>query len=210
MSNRSNVTQSHAGLHAVYADKSTQMSKVNQNIFLIGPMGSGKTSIGKHLAKILELDFYDCDHELERLTGASVNLIFDLEGEAGFRVRETNLLEQLTAKQNVLIATGGGTVCNMENRAMLRSRGFVVYLKTSVDRQLRRLSHDKSRPLLQAKDRTQRLLNLAKVRNPLYEETADLVFKTRNSSVQSTARILSRSILEQLDPLTPEDTHADC
>jgi shikimate kinase len=186
------------------------MSKVNQNIFLIGPMGSGKTSIGKHLAKILGLDFYDCDHELERLTGASVNLIFDLEGEAGFRVRETNLLEQLTEKHKVLIATGGGTVCKPENRAMLRSRGFVVYLKTSVENQLRRLSHDKSRPLLQAEDRTQRLLDLARVRNPLYEETADLVFKTRNSSVQSTAKMLARTILEGLDPLTPEDSHADC
>jgi shikimate kinase len=186
------------------------MSKVNQNIFLIGPMGSGKTSIGKHLAKILGLDFYDCDHELERLTGASVNLIFDLEGEAGFRVRETNLLEQLTEKHKVLIATGGGTVCKAENRAMLRSRGFVVYLKTSVDNQLRRLSHDKSRPLLQAEDRAQRLLDLARVRNPLYEETADLVFRTRNTSVQSTAKMLARTILEQLDPLTPEDSHADC
>ncbi|MBT8071789.1 MAG: shikimate kinase AroK [Gammaproteobacteria bacterium] len=186
------------------------MSKVNQNIFLIGPMGSGKTSIGKHLARILGLDFYDCDHELERLTGASVNLIFDLEGEAGFRVRETNLLEQLTEKHKVLIATGGGTVCKAENRAMLRSRGFVVYLKTSVDNQLRRLSHDKSRPLLQAEDRAQRLLDLARVRNPLYEETADLVFRTRNSSVQSTAKMLARTILEQLDPLTPEDSHADC
>ena len=197
-------------MHAVYVDIPFQMSKVNQNIFLIGPMGSGKTSIGKHLAKILELDFYDCDHELERMTGASVNLIFDLEGEAGFRIRETNLLQQLTEKNNVLIATGGGTVCKTENRAMLRSRGFVVYLKTSVDNQLRRLSHDKSRPLLQAKDRAQRLLDLARVRNPLYEETADLVFKTRNSSVPATARALSRMILEQLDPLTPEDTHADC
>ena len=186
------------------------MRKVNQNIFLIGPMGSGKTSIGKHLARILGLDFYDCDHELERLTGASVNLIFDLEGEAGFRVRETNLLEQLTEKHKVLIATGGGTVCKPENRAMLRSRGFVVYLKTSVDNQLRRLSHDKSRPLLQAEDRAQRLLDLARVRNPLYEETADLVFKTRNSSVQSTAKMLAKTILEQLDPLTPEESHADC
>jgi shikimate kinase len=186
------------------------MSKVNQNIFLIGPMGSGKTSIGKHLARILGLDFYDCDHELERLTGASVNLIFDLEGEAGFRMRETNLLEQLTEKHKVLIATGGGTVCKPENRAMLRSKGFVVYLKTSVENQLRRLSHDKSRPLLQAEDRAQRLLDLARVRNPLYEETADLVFRTRNSSVQSTAKMLARTILEQLDPLTPEDSHADC
>jgi shikimate kinase len=197
-------------LHAVSADEALQMSRINQNIFLIGPMGSGKTSIGKHLARILGLDFFDCDHELERLTGASVNLIFDLEGEAGFRIRETKLLEQLTARNNVLIATGGGTVCKPENRAMLGSRGFVVYLKTSVESQLKRLSHDKSRPLLQAEDRAQRLQDLARIRNPLYEETADLVFRTRNSSVHSTAKILSRTILAQLDPLTPENSHADC
>lgn len=185
------------------------MSKVNQNIFLIGPMGSGKTSIGKHLAKILGLDFFDCDHELERLTGASVNLIFDLEGEAGFRLRESNVLKQLAEKDGVLIATGGGTVCSEENRSMLRSRGFVVYLKTSIENQLKRLSHDKSRPLLQAEDRVQRLLDLARVRNPLYDDTADLVFKTRNSSVYTTAKILSEAILKQLDPLQPEKSHAD-
>jgi shikimate kinase len=185
------------------------MSKVSQNIFLIGPMGSGKTSIGKHLAKKLGLDFYDCDHELERLTGASVNLIFDLEGEEGFRLREKSLLEQLTAKNGVLIATGGGTVCLEENRLMLSSRGFVVYLKTSIEEQLKRLSKDKSRPLLQARDRKQRLLALARVRNPLYDATADLVFSARRTSVYATANALSATILEQLDPLKPEKPHAD-
>jgi len=185
------------------------MSKVNQNIFLIGPMGSGKTTIGKHLANILMLDFYDCDHELERLTGASVNLIFDLEGEEGFRLREKCLLKELTAKNGVLIATGGGTVCNEENRLMLRSRGYVVYLKTSIEEQLKRLSKDKSRPLLQAEDRAQRLKKLARVRNPLYDATADLVFTARKSSVYATAKALSTTILEHLDPLKPEKPHAD-
>ena len=182
---------------------------MSQNIFLIGPMGSGKTTIGKHLAKMFSLDFHDCDHELECLTGASVNLIFDLEGEAGFRSREKQLLKQLTAKNGVLIATGGGTICNEENRRMLRSRGFVVYLKTSVENQLRRLSHDKSRPLLQTTDRTQRLLDLARVRNPLYDATADLVFSARNSSVYATAKTLSAAILEQMDALKPEKPYAD-
>jgi len=185
------------------------MNKISQNIFLIGPMGSGKTTIGKHLAKMFGLDFYDCDHELESSTGASVNLIFDVEGESGFRLREKQLLKQLTAKNGVLIATGGGVVCNEENRIMLRSRGFVVYLKTSIESQLKRLSQDKSRPLLQAEDRAQRLLDLAHSRNPLYDDTADLVFNTRNSSVFATAKTLSAAILEQLDPLKPEKPHAD-
>jgi shikimate kinase len=185
------------------------MSKVSQNIYLIGPMGSGKTTIGKHLAKILKLSFYDCDHELEELTGASVNLIFDVEGEAGFRLRENRLLKQLTAKNGVLISTGGGTICNEENRRMLRSQGFVVYLKTSIENQLKRLGQDKSRPLLQAEDRTQRLLDLARVRNPLYDATADLVFSTRDSSVYASAKALSLEILEQTDPLKPEKPHAD-
>jgi shikimate kinase len=185
------------------------MGKVNQNVFLIGPMGSGKTTIGKHLAKKLGLDFYDCDHELERLTGASVNLIFDLEGEEGFRLREKYLLQELTAKNGVLIATGGGTVCFEENRHMLRSRGYVVYLKTSIEEQLKRLSKDKTRPLLQAEDRVQRLKILAQIRNPLYDATADLIFTARKSSVYATAKTLVTAILDQLDPLKPEQPHAD-
>jgi len=143
------------------------------------------------------------------LTGASVNLIFDVEGEAGFRLRENRLLKHLTAKNGVLISTGGGTVCNEENRRLLRSRGFVVYLKTSVEQQLRRLSQDKSRPLLQSPNRRQRLLDLARVRNPHYQATADLVFSTRNSSVHASAKELMSAILEQTDPLKTESLHVD-
>ncbi len=180
------------------------MDTLKQNIFLIGPMGSGKTTIGKHLAKMFRLEFYDCDQELERLTGASVSLIFDLEGEAGFRMRENQLLKHLTSKDGVLIATGGGTVCNEENRRLLRSHGLVVYLQTSVENQLKRLNKDKSRPLLQTDDRAQRLRDLAEARNPLYDATADLVFSTRNSSVYATARALSSAILERLNTLGQE------
>lgn len=184
------------------------MNMVNQNVFLIGPMGSGKTTIGKHLANILGLEFYDCDHELERLTGASVNLIFDLEGETGFRLRESLVLKSLAKKNGVLIATGGGVVCNEKNRQMLRSRGFVVYLKTSLENQIKRLSQDKSRPLLQAEDRAQRLLDLARIRNPLYDATADLEFATSNTSVYASAKTLAATILEQIDPLKPEKPYA--
>ena len=172
-------------------------------------MGSGKTTIGKHLAKMFGLEFYDCDQELERLTGASVSLIFDLEGEAGFRVREHHLLKQLTARNGVLIATGGGAVCNEENRRLLRTNGLVVYLKTSIENQLKRLDKDKSRPLLRADDRVQRLRDLADARNPLYDATADVVFSTRNSSVHATARALSMAILERLNTLGEEQARAD-
>jgi shikimate kinase len=143
------------------------------------------------------------------LTGASVNLIFDVEGEAGFRSRETRLLKQLSKKNGVLISTGGGVICSEENRRVLHSGGFVVYLKTSIEKQLKRLSQDKSRPLLQAEDRMQRLLDLARVRNPLYDATADLVFTARSSSVHATAKALSSAILEHVDPLKPEKTNAD-
>lgn len=185
------------------------MSKIKQNIFLIGPMGSGKTTVGKQLAKMLGLDFYDCDHELERLTGASVNLIFDVEGEAGFRLRERQMLKQLSEKNGVLIATGGGVVCDEENRRIMRSCGFVVYLKISIGKQLKRLSQDKSRPLLQTEDKADRLVQLAQVRNPLYHDTADLVFSTRNSSVYASAKALCAAIFESMGSLKPETPNAD-
>jgi len=184
------------------------MNKSLPNIFLIGPMGSGKTTIGKRLATLLGLRFYDCDQELERLTGASINLIFDIEGEAGFRTRETQLLEQLTSKKGVLISTGGGVVCSAENRRLLGTRGTVVYLKSSIENQLRRLSMDKSRPLLQAENKAQRLQKLAGLRNPLYEAIADLSFRTGKLSVYATAKALSCAILDHLDPLNAGNTHA--
>ena len=184
------------------------MAVNNQNIFLIGPMGSGKTSIGKQLAKLLKLEFFDCDHELENQTGASINLIFDVEGEAGFRQRETRMLDHLTSKSGILLSTGGGAVCFQENRQFLQSRGFVVYLKTSVANQIKRLSHDKSRPLLQAKDRLQRLNDLAQARNPLYENIADLVYTTRNQGLHITANELFSAITQKMQPLSKSEPHA--
>lgn len=175
------------------------MGKPERNIFLIGPMGSGKTSIGQRLADMFELEFLDCDHELEDRTGASVSLIFDVEGEEGFRERETRMLEELSAREGVLIATGGGVILRERNRELLRERGLVVYLNTPVSWQLRRLRRDKSRPLLQTPDRKEKLMRLAEERNPLYAELADIEFPARNKSLDSVAKELAGIIRSHLE-----------
>lgn len=149
-------------------------------IFLVGPMGSGKTTVGRRVAHNLGLDFFDCDEEIEKRTGASVNLIFDIEGEAGFRAREAKLLAQLAGQKGALIATGGGSILDPSSRDLMKTCGLVVWLQTSVDQQIRRLEHDKKRPLLQAPDRRARLEALAGERDPLYREVADIVFKSAN------------------------------
>lgn len=155
------------------------------NIYLVGPMGSGKTTIGQRLARKLGLAFYDSDQEIEARTGASVNLIFDIEGEAGFRERERQVLAELTAQRGVLLATGGGTVVSRENRELLGRTGIVVYLRTSVRQQLERLQRDHSRPLLQTRNKEHKLKELAEQRDPLYEELADLVFPSRSRNIDS-------------------------
>jgi len=165
------------------------------NVYLVGPMGSGKTTIGQRLAKKLDLEFLDNDHELEDQTGASVSLIFDLEGEEGFRRRETDMLKKLTARKNVLLATGGGTILSSENRALLKDTGTVVYLRTTVRQQIRRLSRDKSRPLLQSGDREEKLARLAKARNPLYEEIADITFPSQDRGLDAATQALHQAIL---------------
>lgn len=170
-------------------------------------MGSGKTTIGRILAREFGLTFHDCDHELERQTGASVNLIFDVEGEKGFRERETALLRQLVRQQGVLVATGGGAVTRKTNRQLLRENGLVVWLKTSVDQQLARLSHDKSRPLLQTPDRRARLERLAAERNPLYQDLADFEFDSPDRHYKLAARELIRQLHEYRDTHPPKATH---
>ncbi len=171
------------------------MNRPFTNVYLIGPMGSGKTTIGQRLARKLELQFMDNDQELEKQTGASVNLIFDLEGEEGFRKRETAMLEKLTAFNNILLATGGGAITRPENRELLRKSGLVVYLRTSVSQQLRRLTRDKSRPLLQSGDREEKLNRLAQERNPLYEQLADIIFTSRDQGLDAATRSLCETIL---------------
>ena len=153
------------------------------NLILIGPMGAGKTSIGQRLAKRLELRFVDADVELEALTGATVNLIFELEGEAGFRQRERTLLAEKCTGGGQVIATGGGAVLDPDTRRLLANSGYVVYLETDVERQLQRLQRDRTRPLLRAPDRRERLLAMAAQRGPLYREIADLIWRSEHASV---------------------------
>ncbi len=166
--------------------------KSSSNIFLIGPMGTGKSTVGKKLAKKSSQQFYDCDHEIENRTGASINLIFEIEGEEGFRKRETRLLDELTSMSNIVLATGGGAVLDKENRTRLSSRGLVVYLKSDINQLLKRTSRDVKRPLLQNAEPEAVLRELLEIRGPLYEEVADLVIDTAELSINDIiAQIMS-------------------
>lgn len=165
------------------------------NIFLVGLMGAGKTTIGRALAKKLNKRFVDSDHEIEARTGASIPLIFEIEGEASFRHRESEVIRDLTAQEDIVLATGGGAVLKPENREYLKSRGTVIYLRASVNSILQRTSHDKNRPLLQTADPRQRIEQLARERDPLYLEVADFVVETGRPNIQS----LVQTIVAQLE-----------
>lgn len=148
------------------------MSK-KDNIFLIGPMGVGKTTIGKKLAKRLDKTFIDSDREIERRTGATINLIFDVEGEAGFRARESRALEELSTRSDIVLATGGGIILAGENRTLLQERGIVIYLAGSPELLLKRTAYDNSRPLLAHGDRLVTIKSLLAERQPIYSALAD-------------------------------------
>ncbi|OED40874.1 shikimate kinase [Endozoicomonas sp. (ex Bugula neritina AB1)] len=149
-----------------------------KNIYLIGPMGAGKSTIGRMLARDLGQPFYDSDHVIEEHSGADIPWIFDVEGEVGFRDRETQVLEELCGQHGIVMATGGGAVGKAENRRFLGSNGVVVYLTAPVHVQLQRTEKDKKRPLLQRPDREEVLTKLLKERDPLYRSIADLVLDT--------------------------------
>ncbi len=168
-------------------------SAVNR-LFLIGPMGGGKTAIGRELARLLAREFLDTDHEIERRTGADIPLIFEKEGEDGFRRRERQVVEELSQRQNIVLATGGGAVLDPANRVCLQSRGFVIYLKASVNSQFNRTGHNPKRPLLAAEDREQRLQELFVAREPLYESIAQLTVVTDHGHVKK----LAQHILQEL------------
>jgi len=164
-----------------------------RNIFLVGPMGAGKSTIGRHLADELHLDFYDSDQEIERRSGADIAWIFDLEGEEGFRAREENVINELTDKQGIVLATGGGSIVTKAVRNRLSARGIVVYLQTTIDKQVARTQRDKRRPLLQNGDPEKVLRELAELRNPMYEEVADYIVDTDDQSARAVAnQIISK------------------
>jgi len=162
------------------------------SIFLIGPMGSGKTAVGRSLARLLDYPFYDSDHEIERRCGADVPLIFEREGEAGFRRREHDVIRDLTQQSQIVLATGGGAVTNEHSRRALASHGWVVYLETSVSQQVERAGRTRHRPMLRGADPAVRLEELMRVREPLYQEIADLCVPTDRQRVHSVAERIVR------------------
>lgn len=164
------------------------------NIILIGPMGSGKTTIGRQLAKQLHRDFFDSDHEIENKTGANIPLIFELEGEEGFRKRETAMLDCLTLKNNIVLATGGGAILADQNREMLSQRGKIIYLSATLDQLWERTRLDKNRPLLQTDNPRERIASLLEQRDPLYRELADFIIDTGTGNVKTTIKKITSAL----------------
>ena len=167
------------------------------NVYLVGMMGAGKTTVGRLLARRLKLRFIDADQELERRCGVKVPLIFDIEGEAGFRAREAQLLAELTALDGVVLGTGGGAVLAEENRRRLAARGTVVYLRATPEDLYERVKHDRNRPLLATPDPLARLRELHAQRDPLYRSIADLVVDTGRQTVLALARELIEKLGER-------------
>lgn len=171
------------------------------SIFLIGMMGAGKSTVGRLLATGCGFDFIDCDRELEKRAGAPITTMFELEGEDAFRQRESALLDELTSRRHVVLATGGGAVLSEQNRHQLRSRGLVIYLQASVEEIARRTRSDMTRPLLQVDDRPARIEQLLQERGPLYRQTAHLVFRSASANPRRlVARLLAHpQVAEVID-----------
>ncbi len=169
---------------------------VNQsnNIFLIGPMGTGKTTIGKKLAKKMSRKFFDSDHEIKRTTGADIPLIFEIEGEAGFRERETKIISELVLLRNIVLSTGGGTILTQKNRELLTDNGIIIYLKSSAEKIFNRTSNDKIRPLLQGNDRLSKIKEILFEREPIYSSVANGTINTDTLSTQEIIREILKII----------------
>ena len=178
------------------------------NIFLVGLMGAGKTSIGRLLAKRLGKAFVDCDHEIERVTGVRIAVIFEIEGEPGFRAREARMLAQLVQGGNMVLATGGGAVLAPENRKLLARNGTVIYLRAAVHDLWNRTRHDRSRPLLRSGDSLATLERLYTERDPLYREVADIIVDTGDQSPGSLVHKLERKLEQLGSGIKPSDTPA--
>jgi shikimate kinase len=171
-----------------------------QSIFLIGPMGSGKTAVGRHLARLFHYTFHDSDADIEAKTGVDIPFIFEKEGEEGFRIREKESIERLTQLTSIVLATGGGAVIDPDNRLALAERGAVVYLATSVDQQIERTRHGRHRPLLHDTDPEQKLKELMAHRAALYAEIADLTVTTDGRRVQLVAEEIHQELGRQQKP----------
>jgi shikimate kinase len=171
------------------------VAEIPKNIFLIGLMGAGKTTVGKLLAKHFGKEFYDSDHVIEQRTGVKVATIFELEGEEGFRKRESATIEELSQLQNIILATGGGAILAKENRDNLKNRGYTIYLRANVKDLCHRMRHDKHRPLLQNVDLKTRLEQLYHERNPLYTETANFIVDTGNQPVANIIKKIELSLI---------------
>ena len=166
-------------------------------IFIVGPMGSGKSTIGKKLAKSLSLDFVDTDQEIESKTGVEISWIFEKEGEKGFREREKVILKELLKRNHLVISSGGGTVLLEENRRLMNSKGKVIYLKASIELQLKRTRKDSRRPLLEKGDRRKILENLKFERNHLYSEVADIIIDQEEKSQTQIIKMILSKLSEQ-------------
>ncbi len=164
------------------------------NVFLVGPMGAGKSTIGRLLAAELNLRFRDSDRVIEERTGADIPWIFDMEGEEGFRDRESAVLDELSKGQDVVIATGGGIILRAQNRSLMKSSGFVCYLTASIEQLVERTARDKKRPLLQVDNPRQKIIDLVALRDPLYREAADFVINTDRRSPKLVAQEIASLI----------------
>jgi len=160
-------------------------------------MGAGKTTIGKQLAKFLGWDFVDSDHEIVARTGVKIPVIFDVEGEAGFRKREKAMIDELTQRQGLVLATGGGAVLDVDNRNLLRQRGVVVYLCATPEQLYKRTARDRNRPLLQTDNPQEKIKQLLAQRDPLYRDVADIIMETGEESVRSVVRKLMEHLRQQ-------------
>ncbi len=168
-----------------------------QNIFLVGPMGAGKSTIGRQLAEALGYRFLDTDQEIQRRTGVDIPTIFEFEGEEGFRSRERQVVEDLAQQDGIVLATGGGVVLLPENRQQLAARGFVIYLHCSPEQQFARTSRDRNRPLLDTQDPLQRLRDLMTEREPIYRQVADMMVSTERRGTSSVVKEIRRRLEEE-------------